>query len=80
MILIGNIISALRPSYEYIVVDNDYDKIDWKGNDPIPYEEFIEAYNNFQALEEEKELRKQQALEKFAELGITPEDIKLVLG
>lgn len=80
MILIGNIISMLRPSYEYVVLDNDYNKIDWKGNEPIPYEEFMQAYNSYEEIQAQKEIKKQQALAKFEELGITAEDIKLVLG
>jgi hypothetical protein len=83
MILIGQIISKLRPDYEYVVVGNTYDGIDWKGNDPIPYEEFLEAYENYEEAFQEKgknkEIKKEMALQKLSELGITPEDIRLVL-
>lgn len=92
-ITIVDALASLAPGEGWIIVDEDYDSIQWSRTDmELPTKEELELETvRLTQLEEQKQLQiqaeldakesaKQSALAKLAKLGLTEEEAKAVIG
>lgn len=77
------VLTMLRPEGGWIIVEDNFDSIQWIECEPLTREEFEEGFLQYDdwklAKDQEKELKKAAAIQKLADLGLTVEDIKSVL-
>lgn len=92
-ITIVDALDSLAPGEGWIIIDEDYDSIEWFREDmDQPTKEALEQeISRLTALQEEEELAKvsaeakkqearESALTKLAKLGLTEEEAKAVIG
>lgn len=85
MIDYAKIISVNYPNAKWVLNGNSYDGLEWLDEAPKPTEEELDAlWEPTQAqIEADKiasETAKQVAQAKLAKLGLTPDDLKALLG
>lgn len=67
------------------IVESDYDTLNWQDESTKPTQQELD--DMWQSVQQEiideesaKETAKQLALEKLAKLGLTPEEVKIIVG
>jgi DNA-directed RNA polymerase specialized sigma subunit len=82
----GDAIYSLRPNSSWVVEDNDLDNVRWEDESESPPTK-IEIEQELERLIQEKEntlnekeQAKQSAINKLAQLGLTEEEAKAIIG
>ena len=73
------------PDAEWVLKDNDYDRLEWLSNTPKPtQQELDDAWPAVQQAQADavaaKEAARQSAIDKLAALGLTVDEISAAFG
>jgi hypothetical protein len=72
-----DVLSNFYIDKEWVLVDNEYERLDWLDNSEKPTEqELIDHWNNIQSEAQAKIDARQSALAKLAALGLTQEEVE----
>ncbi len=76
----GEVLELLCPNFEYVLIGQNYEDIDWLGKDaPITKLEYESGFAKADALKAKQEVAKAEAKQtaqaKLAALGLTVEDL-----
>jgi len=76
----GEVLRFLCPDSEWVIYDNDFDKIEWIKGEPITKAEFEAGFAKVDAWKTKEEIAaiaaKEAAQAKFEALGLTANDLK----
>jgi len=75
------VLEMLCPNTEWVIVENDFDSIQWIKGDRITKEEFEAGFAAVDAFKAQQEAEKANAKAELLErLGITADEAALLLG
>jgi len=82
MIKLNNVMSMLCPTVEYIARGENYEDIDWLGEEPaITKKQFTDGFLQYDAWKAEQDAAKAaKRAELLFKLGITEEEARILLG
>jgi hypothetical protein len=76
-----DVLEMLIPNGGWVIIEDDYDSIQWLDCDPITKDEYESGFAQYETLKAEQEAQKATARQALlTRLGITEDEAQLLLG